>query len=163
MGDLPAHADAIEEERSSGFTLIEVLVTIALLAVLAMIAIPQYADYQERVRIQQAITDIKAIEAHVHHFFQDNRSYPPDLAAIGVGGRLDPWGRPYEYTDLSSAKGNGSARKRKNLSPLNTDFDLYSVGKDGQSQNSLLPPVSRDDVIRALDGRFVGLGKDFDP
>ena len=77
--------------------------------------------------------------------------------------KLDPWNRPYAYTNLASAAGKGSARKDKKLNPLNSDFDLYSLGKDGESKLPLSPKVSEDDVIRARDGRFVGLAKDFDP
>ena len=52
--------------------------------------------------------------------------------------------------------------KRKNLAPLNSDYDLYSMGKDGASQSSLMAKVSRDDVVRALDGRFMGRASDLD-
>jgi general secretion pathway protein G len=47
--------------------------------------------------------------------------------------------------------------------PINSDFDLYSVGKDGQSQDPLTAPVSRDDIVRANNGRFVGLASTYDP
>ena len=76
---------------------------------------------------------------------------------------MDPWGTPYEYFNLETQQGNGKARKRKNLSPLNSDYDLYSTGLDKSSSVSLLPKDSRDDVVRALDGRFMGLASDFDP
>lgn len=45
--------------------------------------------------------------------------------------------------------------------PLNTDFDLYSVGKDGLSKATLAPPQSHDDIIRANNGRFIGLASDY--
>ena len=48
-------------------------------------------------------------------------------------------------------------------SPKNSDFDLYSMGKDGASVGPLTAKASRDDVVRASDGRFVGLASDFDP
>ena len=59
--------------------------------------------------------------------------------------------------------GNGHARKDKVLKPLNSDFDLYSVGPDGQTQASLTSSVSRDDVVRARDGAFIGTAAEFDP
>ena len=49
------------------------------------------------------------------------------------------------------------------LHPISADFDLYSVGKDGKTVAPLPPPQSHDDIIRARDGRFIGLGRDFDP
>ena len=67
------------------------------------------------------------------------------------------------YVNLMGVNGRGSARKDKKLNPLNSDFDLYSVGRDGDSRLPLAVKVSEDDVIRALDGRFVGLARDFNP
>jgi general secretion pathway protein G len=57
--------------------------------------------------------------------------------------------------------GNGKVRKDRNLHPLNRDFDLYSMGKDRKSVSPLTGGPSRDDVVRASNGSFVGLGKDY--
>ena len=53
--------------------------------------------------------------------------------------------------------------KDKSLHPLNSDYDLYSMGKDGASTGPLTAKASRDDVVRANDGRFIGLAKDYEP
>ena len=95
-------------------------------------------------------------------------SLPPDLSAIGRSTLLDPWGRPYQYLRIAkpagAARGKrggsgviGQARKDRFLVPLNSDYDLYSVGKDGASISPLSAKVSQDDVIRANDGGFIGL------
>jgi general secretion pathway protein G len=55
----------------------------------------------------------------------------------------------------------GQVRKDKNLVPINADFDLYSMGKDGASVPPLTAQASRDDIVRGSNGRFVGLGSDF--
>ena len=107
--------------------------------------------------------DIKDIDVKLQHYRLDNYSYPATLGEIGMAARLDPWGHPYQYVNLGAAKGKGSARKDKNLVPINSDFDLYSMGKDGASVGPLTAKQSRDDIVRAADGRFVGLASDFDP
>jgi len=149
--------------RSRGLTAPELLIALAIVGILAVIAFPRYANYRERVQIAQAIIDIKDIEAKLLHYRLDNRELPDDLAAVGMAGKLDPWGRPYQYTNLTDIKGKGKARKDKNLVPINSDFDLYSLGKDGASSPPLNAKASRDDIVRASDGRFVGLAADFDP
>jgi general secretion pathway protein G len=52
-------------------------------------------------------------------------------------------------------------RKDRNLNPINTQYDLYSVGADGQTRLPLQAPVSQDDVILASDGNYVGLAASF--
>lgn len=153
-----------ETADSFGFTLIEILIVIGILGVLVTVAAGKYSDYRERMRVSQAVTEVAALSVTISQYMLENNHTPPDsLADVRAGGKLDPWGRPYEYFNLTTAKGNGKARKDKQLNPLNTDFDLYSVGKDGASQTSLMAKTSRDDIIRARDGRFIGLAQDFDP
>ena len=52
-------------------------------------------------------------------------------------------------------------RKDKNLVPINTDFDLYSLGKDGLSAGPLTAKDSRDDIVRANNGAFIGRAEDY--
>ena len=146
-----------------GFTLIEILIAIAIVGVLTTIGMQSYANYRERMRVNQAEMDISVMSVVIMSYIQDTSSPPDSLAQVNAAGKLDPWGQPYEYFNLTDSKGNGQARKDKNLNPLNSDFDLYSVGKDGMTSSSLMVKTSRDDVIRANDGRFIGLAKDFDP
>ncbi len=65
------------------------------------------------------------------------------------------------YQELASAPGKGKARKDRKLNPLNSDFDLYSLGKNGVSKTQLTNKDSLDDVVRANDGAFVGLAADY--
>jgi len=52
-------------------------------------------------------------------------------------------------------------RKDRFLVPINSDYDLYSKGKDGQSNAPLTVPVSHDDIIRAANGAYVGVAANF--
>lgn len=139
-----------------GLTLVELMIAIAILGVLTSIAIPAYQDYKERARVYQAVTDISAMSALIEANYQDNRFYPDTLDDAGFAGKTDPWGNLYEYLNLNK-KGNGGARRDKNLNPLNSDFDLYSKGKDGKTKLPISQKDSLDDVLRANDGKFVDL------
>jgi prepilin-type N-terminal cleavage/methylation domain len=146
----------------SGFTLIEILIALAILGMIAVIAVPSYNGYIERARIYQAKQDILGMTTLIRHYHDDHRAYPATLADIGMATRLDPWKHPYQYLDVSDIKATkGQARKDKNLVPINSDYDLYSMGKDGASAAPLTAKTSQDDVIRANDGRFLGLGSEY--
>ena len=49
----------------------------------------------------------------------------------------------------------------KNVVPINSDFDLYSMGEDGKSKSPLTAKPSHDDIVRANDGAFIGLATDY--
>lgn len=144
-----------------GLTLIELMIVIAIIGVLASIATPAYQDYVEKARVAQAITDISSICVKIEAYWQDARAYPPDLAAVGAGGMLDPWDNAYQYADLTLNGSTGKARKDRNLVPLNSDFDLYSIGKNGESTPPISTAKSVDDILRANDGRFLDLASKY--
>lgn len=147
--------------RPRGFTLLELLIGLAILAVLATIALPAYSDYVERARVHQAIIDIRTLSALIGKYEDDHRDVPSSLAPIGAAGKLDPWGRPYVYLKLGGPGTASLARKNKNLVPINSAFDLYSPGRDGNSKPPLTAKPSHDDVVLANDGGFVGLASDY--
>jgi general secretion pathway protein G len=55
----------------------------------------------------------------------------------------------------------GQARKDRNLVPINSDFDLFSPGRDGKTTGPLTAKTSHDDIVRGSDGAFVGLARDY--
>jgi type IV pilus assembly protein PilE len=68
--------------RSRGFTLIEVMITLAIVAILAAIAIPSYSEYVKRARITEAVAALADMHVKMERYFQDNRSYNPPGPAI---------------------------------------------------------------------------------
>lgn len=149
--------------RTRGFTILEIFVALAIVAVLAAIAVPAYQGYRERARTRQAMAGIRALETQIDAFELEHRVYPPDLAVLDLDGETDPWGRPYEYLRIEGEPPSilGQVRKDKNLVPLNTDYDLYSRGADGATQQVLTAEPSRDDIVRANDGGFLGLATEY--
>lgn len=145
--------------RVAGFTLVELMIAGAVLALLAAIALPAFRTQLNRGRTAQAVADIKGIEMSMERFMTARGRYPDTLAEAGVTLN-DPWGRPYRYLNMTGAK-VGQVRKDRSLHPLNTDYDLYSMGADGRSATPLTAAISQDDIVRARNGSFVGLAKDF--
>ena len=121
--------------RSSGFTLIEIMVVVAILAILAAAVVPRIMDEPDRARVVKAKSDIRNLEAALNLYRLDNYSYPstdqglealvsppsgsPEAPRWKDGGYInklprDPWGNDYQY-----------------LSPgENGDIDIYSLGAD---------------------------------
>ena len=148
--------------KSAGFTLIEMLAVMGLIGVLIGIVTPRLWDILLTVKVTQAIADINTIELDLVAFSATNDSLPPDLATIGRSGMVDPWGKPYQYLNYGGNTRNPpGARKDRSLHPLNSDFDLYSMGADGQSAAPITTKVSQDDIIRANDGGFIGLARNY--
>jgi len=143
--------------RLLGVTLIELLIVIAVIGILASAATAIYTGQIKRARRNVAIADIQGISLKLAGHFADTSEYPLSLDEVGLAGRLDPWGHPYRYLRIAGALGKGGMRKDRFLVPLNSDFDLYSMGPDGLTQAPLSSPVSRDDIIRANDGKYIGV------
>lgn len=145
--------------RQAAFSLVELLIVLAVIGALAAIALPSYQDHIERTRRNKAIQDILVLSLYIERYFTENSTYPPNLAALS--GNLpinDPWGNPYQYLgiNVNPPPNTGAVRRDKNLNPLNNDYDLYSLGPDGQTQKQLTAAKARDDIVRAGNGGFVG-------
>jgi general secretion pathway protein G len=159
---LPSPTLAARGKRgASGFTLIELGMAVAIVALLAAIAIPAYQGHVFRVRVAEATSDIKQIEREIERFKTRSGGLPASLADLDLEANEDPWGNPYQYLSFAGLTGSGAVRKDHNLVPINTDYDLYSLGPDGQSKLPLTAKVSQDDIVRASNGRFVGLAREY--
>ena len=157
----PAAAPAGRRRRLAGMTLLEVLAALTVVGVLAAVALPNFSQYIERGRYAQAAADIRTIEQQIVRFgIERNGRLPDALAELGIALN-DPWGRPYQYLNVTAVANRGAVRKDRALNPINTDFDLYSTGPDGRSVPPLTAAHSRDDVVRARNGQFVGKAEDF--
>lgn len=176
-----ARSLAIARLTARAFTLVELLAVMTIIGILSSLAVPRFSDTIERARVAKAIGDLRAITVELLSL----DSLPPTLAAINRQNMLDPWGRPYQYLKFTCPGGDGGggrgggrggggggnggrgscvpagARKDRFLVPINSQFDLYSLGKDGSSAPPLTAKVSRDDVIVANDGGYIGLARNY--
>ena len=148
----------------SGWTLIELLLVLGIVGILSSLSIIKMQAMIERARVAKAIGDIETFQVELFGFQAGDDSLPSSLAGIDRDTYLDPWGNPYIYFKYPPARGGGNvagARMDRFLHPLNSDFDLYSMGKDGRSQAPITARASQDDIIRASDGGFIGLAAQF--
>jgi len=126
-----------QNDKQTGFTLIELMVVLVILGVLAALIVPRVMDRPDEARVMAAKQDIAAIGQALKLYRLDNMRYPsteqglqalvakPTLQPVPTnwkaGGYLeklpnDPWGAPYQY-----------------LQPgRNGEMDIYSLGADSQ-------------------------------
>ena len=182
MPEIEKRPGRIIRRAEAGFTLIELLVVLVILGLLAALAGPRVIGYLGGAKSDTARLQVENFKSALDLYRLDTGTYPTTQQGLGALVRnpgsvagwkgpyidspnlpVDPWGNPYQYLaiDISPAPNRGSVRKDKNLNPLNSDFDLYSMGKDGESVEPLTAKKSHDDVIRANDGSFVGLAVEF--
>jgi len=112
--------------RHSGFTLIEAMITVAIIAILAGIALPAYTNYVIRGKLQEATSNLLAMRTKMELYYQDNRSYvgacaPGTVAPLPPGtppGTLKYFtiscptltdGPPQAYTIQAAGMGNDLA------------------------------------------------------
>jgi len=149
--------------KSNGFGLLELMVVLVIAMLLVSLSVPGYSAFTERAKIARAVGDIESLGHAIDQFrlAHDDR-IPLTLGELGVDIPDDPWGLPYEFLIIDAADpGKGEFRKDGKINRLNSDFDLYSRGKDGDSKGPLNAKASRDDVVRANNGAFIGLGEDY--
>ena len=142
---------------NKGFTILELAVVCTIIGILAWIGTSAYSKYREKALVAQSIAEIQIIEKTIVDLAIDNNAYPDSLEEVGLSGFLDPWGNPYQYLKVRGcSECEEQVRTDKSLVPVNSDFDLYSMGKDGISKAPFTAKESRDDIVRARNGNFYG-------
>ena len=70
--------------RARGFTLVEVIITVAIVAILAAVALPSYREHVRKSRRAEAQAYLMAVASRQQQFLLDTRGYAPDLATVGL-------------------------------------------------------------------------------
>jgi general secretion pathway protein G len=128
----------MEKRRAqSGFTLLEIIVVVAIIAILAAYIAPKVAGRVDDARISKAKSDIRVLESSLELYKLDNFVYPSTEQGLSAlitkpsgsemknwreGGYIkklnkDPWGNDYQYQYPGS----------------NGEFDVYSLGADANA------------------------------
>lgn len=149
---------AIHSQR--GITIIEFCIALIIVALVIGTVTPVYLRIIEKKRMDLSISEITELQRDINRFQRRQNRFPNDLTEIYPTIPLDPWGTPYHYMNISNAQGTANTRTDNNLKPFNGDYDLYSAGPDKISLSPISAAESRDDIIRARNGSFIGIATD---
>ena len=154
-----------------GFTLAELIVVITIVGILSTLGLNVYRHFIDKARNTRAVAEIRMYEKEIVNFLNDAERLPDGLAELGLELTQDPWKNPYQYINFDTSPGAADKRRTKGAkgkgkgkgkgldkgSTLNSDYDLYSMGKDGMCVPVITDAASMDDIIRADDGIYTGL------
>ena len=151
-------------------TFVELLIAMVIAAILATIAVPFFSgsapncdnpDARQgpmmRAKIAQVTGEIGEIHMALSRYELSYDRYPDSLADIGLGDMRDPWGNPYQYLVVFGRNDVGPVRKDHNLKPVNSSYDIYSMGPDGVTATPFTSTLGQDDIVMANDGDYFGL------
>ena len=85
-------------QRNRGFTLIELMIVVAVVAILSAIAIPAYTGYVTRSKLTEAFSNLSSMSVALQQYYQDNRTYVDATSASSP----DPW--PCATANLPTGK-----------------------------------------------------------
>jgi general secretion pathway protein G len=98
----------MRQRVAHGFTLLELMIVVAILAIIASMGVPQYLSALRIARIGKARHDLVTIANAIARYQASSGGHLPlTLYQVGFGGRLDPWGLPYCYINYADGTGDG--------------------------------------------------------
>jgi general secretion pathway protein G len=154
----------VEISSNKGFSLVELITVIGIIAALAAMTIPAFNNYVNNSKKARAASEIRTLSTEISGYYLDRGYNPATLADINRPNYKDPWKRDYVYYNFTAtpvlplplAPAAQAPLKDFINIPINTDFDLYSLGQDGNTAEVAGVAVTDDDIARFNNGSHVG-------
>ena len=123
--------------KSAGFTLIELMVVIVIVAILAAIALPSYQQYIQRGKITEATSNLSSARLQLEKYYADNRKY--DNGTAGTCGVTMPSGASARYFTITCASGSANAVGDQT-------FTVTATGVAGQGMSGFAYTINESNV-----------------
>ena len=126
-----------------GFTLIELMIVIAIIGILAVIALPAYQDYTARAQVSEAITLMEGQKSAVVEYYADKGKWPTNNAEAGIATNTSIQGKYVAQVDVGA---NGVITAKMKAADVNKEITSKTV--------SLTPNASTTTGGKTVDGSF---------
>ena len=126
--------------RFRGFTLIEVMITVAVIAILAAVALPNYIDYITRSKLVEAKTNLSDMRTRMEQYFLDNRTYPGECIPYAAGAA--PAGKIYLPANIKNFQitcSNLSASTYKVTADSGSLGFIFTIDQANTKQTTAVP------------------------
>jgi general secretion pathway protein G len=134
--------------RSNGFTLVELLIVVAIIGIITAIAIPNLLNAVDKGKQKRTMSDLRAIGSAVEVYAIENATYPTAANAAAIKALIDP-----TYIKMMPSEDGWSNPIQIDSSP--SGYTIFSRGKDNLG-NSCPPGTTShfDDEICFINGQF---------
>ena len=128
--------------RQVGFTLIEILIAVAIIGIIAAIAVPSYSQYLRDARRTDAITFLSEVAGEQVRYFSDNNQYATDMQELGYGSAAT-FVTPEGHYQVSVSNPGGTGRFLLTATPVatgrqasDTECKAFTISDTGVRQNT---------------------------
>lgn len=122
-----------------GFTLIELMIVIAIVGILAAVALPAYQDYTARAQMSEALTLAEGQKSAVVEYYSDNGTFPNSNASAGIASASAITGKYVKSVDVKGDATSATITSTMKSSSVNKDIQgktLVLVGKQNSGSFS---------------------------
>ena len=145
------------KKMQKGFTLIELMIVVAIIAILAAIAIPAYQDYTVRSKVSELVVAADACKTSVAEYYQTTATLPDNLTSAGCSNNATTYvqslnvsaGGVITVTSTANTSLAGAASKTFLMTPTETDTTTHAAPLTWSCSGGSIPAKYLPEIGRA--------------
>lgn len=142
-----------------GFTLIELMIVIAIVGILAVVALPAYQDYTARAQMSEALTLAEGQKTAVVEYYSDKGAFPTSNTQAGIAAATDITGK-YVASVTVGTSGSGNTVKatitaKMKSTGVNKDIQGKELMLEGSQKAGSFEWVCKPGTTTAVDEKFL--------